>query len=47
MPIPDKIADTNFHVLINNFLSIHMCSHFILSENETEFKNQLMDNILQ
>ena len=26
---------------------MHMCPHFILSDNGTEFKNQLMDNILQ
>ena len=39
-PIPDKKADTIVHVFINNYLPIHMCPHFILSDNETEFKNQ-------
>ena len=46
-PIPDKKADTNVHILINSYLPIHMCPHFILSDNGTEFKNQLMDNVLQ
>ena len=34
-------------VFINNYLPIHMFPCFILSENRKEFKNQLMDNILQ
>ena len=46
-PIPDKQADTIVHIFINNYLPIHMCRHFILSDNGTEFKNQLMDNVLQ
>ena len=46
-PIPDKKADTNVCVFINNYLPIHMCPHFILSDNGTEFKNQLMDNVLK
>ena len=45
--IPDKKADTTVCVFINNYLPIHMCPHFILSGNWTEFKNQLMDNVLQ
>ena len=45
--LPDKKADTIVHVFINNYLPIHMCPHFILSDNGTEFKNQLMDNILK
>ena len=36
----------HFCVLINNCLPIHMYPHFILSDNWTEFKNQLMDNVL-
>ena len=46
-PIPDKKADTIVHVFINNYPPIHMCPHFILSDNGTEFMNQLMDNVLQ
>ena len=32
-PIPNKKADTIVHVFINNYLPIHMCLHFILSDN--------------
>ena len=46
-PIPDKKADTIVCVFINNYPPIHMCPHFILSDNGTEFKNQLMDNVLK
>ena len=46
-PIPDKKADTTVYICINNYLPIHMCPHFILSYDGTEFRNQLMDNILQ
>ena len=46
-PIPDKKSDTIVHVFINNCMPIHMCLCFILSDNGTEFKNQLMDNVLQ
>ena len=45
-PIPDKKADTIVHIFINYYLPIHMCPHFILSDSGTEFKNQLMDNVL-
>ena len=47
LPIPDKKADIIVHVFINNYLPIHMFPHFILSDNGTEFKNQLMDKVLQ
>ena len=46
-PIPDKKADTTEHIFINKYLLIHMCPHFILSDNGTEFKNQLMNKVLQ
>ena len=47
LPIPDKKAETIVCIFINNYLPIHMCLHFILSDNTTEFNNQLMENILQ
>ena len=37
-PIPDKKADTIVNVFINNYQPIHLCSHFILSDNGMEFK---------
>ena len=32
---------------IIHYLPVHMCPRFILSDNGTEFKNQLMDQVLQ
>ena len=46
-PLPYKKADSIVCGLINNYLPIHMCPHFLLSGNGTQFKNRLMDNILQ
>ena len=46
-PIPNKEADTIVHVFINNYLSINVCPHFILYKNGTEFKIQIMNNILK
>ena len=46
-PIPDKSADTIVSTLINQYVSVHMCHRYILSDNGTEFKNQLMDKVLQ
>ena len=43
IPIPDKSADT----IINEYLPVHMCPRYILSENGTEFKNNLMDQVLK
>ena len=40
-PIPDKSA------FINEYLPVHMCPRYILSDNGTEFKNSLMDQVLQ
>ena len=46
-PIPDKTADTIVVTLINHYLPVHMCPRYILSDNSTEFKNNLMDQVLQ
>ena len=46
-PIPDKSADTIIATLINHYLPVHMCPRYILSDNGTEFKNNLMDQVLK
>ena len=46
-PIPDKSADTIVVTLINQYLPVHMCPRYILSDNGMEFKNSLMDQVLQ
>ena len=45
--IPDKSADTIVATFINEYLPVHMCPRYILSDNDTEFKNSLMDQVLQ
>ena len=46
-PIPDTSADTIVLAFINHYLPVHMCSRYILLDNCNEFKNQLMDQVLQ
>ena len=46
-PIPDKSVDTIVATFINKYLPVHMCPRYILSDNGTEFKNSLMDQVLQ
>ena len=46
-PIPDKSADTIVSTLINEYLPVHMCPWYILSDNGTEFKNSLTGQVLQ
>ena len=46
-PIPDKSADTIVSTFINKYLPVHMYPRYILSDNGTEFKNNLMDQVLQ
>ena len=45
--IPDKSADTIVATFINEYLPVHMCPQHILSNNGTEFKSSLMDQVLQ
>ena len=44
---PDKSADTIVTTLINKYLPVHICPRYILSDNGMEFKNSLMDQVLQ
>ena len=46
-PIPDRSADTIVFTFINEYLPVHMCPWYILLDNGTEFKNSLMDQVLQ
>ena len=46
-PISDKSADTIVTTFINEYLPVHMCLWYILSDNGTEFKNSLMDQVLK
>ena len=46
-PIPDKSADTIVATFISEYLPVHMCPQYILSDNGMEFKNNLMDQVLQ
>ena len=46
-PIPDKSADAIVSIFINEYLPVHMCLWYILSNNVMEFKNNLMNQVLQ
>ena len=46
-PIPDKSADTIISTFINQYLPVHMCPRYIISNNGTEFKNNLIDQELK
>ena len=46
-PTPDKSADTIVSTFINEYLPVHMCPWYILSNNGMEFKNNLMNQVLQ
>ena len=42
-----SIQDTIVSTFINQYLPVHMCPWYILSDNDTEFKNILMDQVLK
>ena len=46
-PIPDKSAFTIVSTFINQYLPVHLCPRYILSDNGTELKNHLMDQVLK
>ena len=46
-PILDKSADTIVSTFINKYLPVHICPRYILSDNGTQFKNNLMDQVLK
>ena len=46
-PIADKSADTIVPTFINEYLPVHMCPWYILLHNRMEFKNNLMNQVLQ
>ena len=45
--IPDKPMDTIVSTFINEYVPVHMWLWYILSDNGMEFKNSLMDQVLQ
>ena len=46
-PIPDKSADTIVSTFINQYISVHMCPRYVLSDKGTEFKSHLLDKVLK
>ena len=46
-PILDKSADTIVSTFINKHLPVHMFPRYILSDNGTEFRNNLMGQVLK
>ena len=46
-PIPDKSTDTIVSTFISEYQPVHMCPWYILSYNRMEFKNNLMNQVLQ
>ena len=46
-PILDKSADTVVSTFISKYLPVHMCPKYNLPDNGTEFKNNLIDQVLK
>ena len=47
IPIPDKSTDTIVATFRNEYLPVHMYPQYILLDNGMEFKNNLMNQVLQ
>ena len=47
LSIPDKSPNTIVSTFINKYLPVHMCRRYILLDNDTAFKNNLMDQVLK
>ena len=45
--ILDKLADTTVSTFINHYLPVHLCPRYILLDTGTEFRNYVMDQVLQ
>ena len=45
--ISAKSADTIVFTFMNQYLPVHMCPTYILSDNGMEFKNHLLDQVLK
>ena len=46
-PIPGKSADTIVSTFINQYLPVHMCPWYILSDNGTDFKNHTTHRVME
>ena len=46
-PMLNKSADTIVFTFINQYLPVHMCPRYIIPDNGTEFKSNLMDQVLK
>ena len=46
-PILEKSADTIVSTFINQYLPVHICPRYMLSDNGTELKNHLIDQVFQ
>ena len=45
IPIPNKSADTITKAFIRHYSPRHLCPQFLLSDNGTEFKNQIFNKV--